>query len=138
MNRQGIGMQDEVGRNKLDQLKQAAGRLRQGTDDPALQEEYKLDVMIQRFELAYDLAWKLLKHVLLEQGIRAISPLEVFREAFPFGWLGEDPELWHKMIRDRNDTTHTYHPKHAAYICDNIRLDYLPALERLCAKLELQ
>ena len=43
--------------------------------------EFLRDSVIQRFEFCWELAWKVLRLKLLEEGIEALTPREVFREA---------------------------------------------------------
>jgi O-phosphoseryl-tRNA(Cys) synthetase len=41
-----------------------------------------------RFELTFEVAWKLCQRLVREQGLEANSPRQAFQQAF-FGWTGE-------------------------------------------------
>lgn len=71
------------------------------------------DSAIKRFEVVFDLSWKVIKAFLEEQkGISCFSPKDCFREAFKQGLIDYD-ELWLKMTDWRNLTVHTYSEKFA-------------------------
>lgn len=64
--------------------------------------------MIQRFEFAFELAWKCTKALLEYEGFQDLhSPRSVFQEAFA-GALIIDEEMWLKMLKDRNLTSQIY------------------------------
>lgn len=71
------------------------------------------DSAIKRFELTFDLSWKLIKAFLEEEkGIKCLSPKDCFREAYRQGVIDYD-ELWIKMTDLRNAAVHTYNEKFA-------------------------
>lgn len=61
----------------------------------------------QAFEYCYELAWKLMKRVLEDQGLKSGSPKDSFRKAFEIGLIA-DPEAWFDFQDARNLTVHTY------------------------------
>lgn len=63
--------------------------------------------VIKSFEFCYELSWKLLKKVLLNQGVDLGSPKDCFREA-AINKLIRDPVIWFKFLDMRNRTVHTY------------------------------
>jgi nucleotidyltransferase substrate binding protein (TIGR01987 family) len=65
------------------------------------------DSAIKRFELTFELAWKVIKNYLSNEGIIVKSPKEAFSEAFKQGILEDDP-IWIEIIQTRNLTVHTY------------------------------
>jgi len=66
------------------------------------------DAAIKRFELTFELAWKLIKAFLEEHhNMRCASPQSCFREAFSQGLINYD-EMWIKMAEWRNLAVHTY------------------------------
>ena len=66
------------------------------------------DSAIQRFEIAFDVAWKALREKLrADFGMDAASPKKCFQEAFKQGILANDT-LWLDMTDMRNETTHAY------------------------------
>jgi nucleotidyltransferase substrate binding protein (TIGR01987 family) len=65
------------------------------------------DGIIQRFEYSFELAWKVGKIFLADQGIAATTPKLVIRELAKRGFLDE-PELWLECLEARNKTSHIY------------------------------
>lgn len=78
-----------------------------------------IDAVIQRFEFCYELFWKTLKKLLLEENIDAPSPKQVLQQAYALGWI-KNEELWLQMSQDRNLTSHTYQEKLALEIYQQI------------------
>lgn len=71
------------------------------------------DSAIQRFEIAFDLAWKTLREKLrTTYGIDAPSPKKCFQEAFKQGII-DDGTIWIDMTDMRNETTHAYNENFA-------------------------
>lgn len=65
------------------------------------------DSAILRFELAYEVVWKLLQRLIRIQGLEAAGPRQVFGEAFKLGWIG-DETAWFDIITARNLAVHVY------------------------------
>ena len=65
------------------------------------------DSAILRFELAYEVAWKLLQRMARLQGLEAAGPRETFSQAFKLGWL-DDETAWFDIITARNLAMHVY------------------------------
>lgn len=89
----------------LEDLTQATTRLEEALQEPFSQ--LIQDATIQRFEFTFELAWKLLKTVLADQGIETNSPKQTIREAGKEG-LVDDIEAWISFTNARNLTAHTY------------------------------
>ena len=70
-------------------------------------DEFVRDAVIQRFKFCYELAWKMLKLRLEQEGIDAHTPRQALREALQAG-LVDDGNLWSEIQRYRNLTSHTY------------------------------
>ncbi len=71
------------------------------------------DSAIKRFEMTFDLSWKVAKTFLEERkGIQCPSPKECFRAAYEQGIIEYD-ELWLTMTDWRNEAVHTYSEKFA-------------------------
>lgn len=87
-----------------------------------------LDGTIQRFEFAYELAWKLMQAYLRVQGIEAASPRAAIKEAFRVGWL-PDGDGWIDMLGDRNKTSHLYDEAAAQTIYDKIKQQHIGRLQ---------
>jgi nucleotidyltransferase substrate binding protein (TIGR01987 family) len=68
------------------------------------------DSIIQRFEYTYELAWKMLKRYLAQEGVSEVttfSQRDLYREAAARGLL-EDPVVWFGYQKARTETSHTY------------------------------
>ena len=72
--------------------------------------EFTRDATIQRFEFCYELAWKLLKTRLQQEGIEALTPRQALREALQAEWL-DNGNIWSEIQRYRNLTSHTYNER---------------------------
>ena len=83
--------------------------------------------LIQFFEMSFELAWKVLKDYLEEEGFRVISPRDTVKQAFQAG-LVVDGHIWMEALKDRNLTVHTYEEKIAIAVEKRIRDAYFPAL----------
>jgi nucleotidyltransferase substrate binding protein (TIGR01987 family) len=70
-------------------------------------DEFLRDAAIQRFEFCYELAWKMLKIRLEQEGITARTPRQALQEALQAGLI-DDGNLWSEIQRYRNLTSHTY------------------------------
>ena len=65
------------------------------------------DSAIQRFEMCWELAWKVLRLRLAREGIEALTPRQVFQEALQAGLIS-DGNAWSALQKKRNETSHTY------------------------------
>ena len=65
------------------------------------------DSAILRFELAYEVCWKLLQVSVREEGLESNGPRQAFANAYRLGWIADEHQ-WDKIIKDRNLATHTY------------------------------
>lgn len=88
--------------------------------------------IIQFFEMAFELSWKLLKDYQVAEGFQINSPLGAIKQAFQSGLI-EQGHAWIQALEDRNLTTHTYNETTAQLVEDKIRQDYFVLLEQLHA-----
>ena len=88
--------------------------------------------VIQRFAFRFELAWKLLKDRMEGEGLLLdwISPKSVIRLAHENKFLKE-PEIWLRMVGDRNLMSHTYDVSKFEAIIETIRESYLSCFEAL-------
>lgn len=92
--------------------------------------------LIQSFEYTHELAWNTLKDFLKNSGNMTIfDSKDATREAFKRGLIDKG-ETWMLMIRDRNQTSHTYNPETAKAIVANIRERFFPLFVALENKLQ--
>lgn len=102
----------------LAKLRQAINRLKEALDEKK-DNLVIIDGTIQRFEFVFEQCWKTLQQALSIEGIEARTPREVIQKAYQAGWL-QDESLWLKMLKDRNETSHTYDEDIARRIFSNI------------------
>lgn len=120
-------MSDSEDARALATLGRALDRLREALAEPE-ENPLAIDGTIQRFEFAIELFWKALRRLLAREGVTATTPREALQEAFRAGWLS-DETAWIQMLRDRNETSHTYNEATARRIYRNIRSAF-PEMER--------
>ena len=77
-------------RQRLESLQRALGQLKAALaahlDDPA--NEVIGMAVIKAYEFSFELSWKTLKDLLAYEGIDALLPREVLRQAFAYGLVG--------------------------------------------------
>ncbi|RKI40407.1 toxin-antitoxin system antitoxin subunit [bacterium D16-51] len=82
----------------------AKSRLKNPEDDMVL------EATVHRFNLSFDLSWKVMKDILTEHmGVLDFatgSPRETLQTAFANGIINDD--VWLKMMRTRNKLAHDY------------------------------
>ena len=83
--------------------------------------------LIQFYEMSFELAWKLMKDYLEEEGFTVKSPRQAIKQAFQSGLL-KDGQVWIDALGDRNLTAHTYNESIALKVTAQIRTHYYPAL----------
>ena len=95
------------------------------------------DACLQRFEFSYELLWKTLKIFLEEiHGVRAVSPRQVFKEAFALSII-DDELTFVEMIESRNTLSHTYNEEQATKIYVKCAA-YLEAMKNVLVQLNKQ
>ena len=75
-----------------------------------LENEFIISGIIDKFFIQFELGWKVMKALLLYEGDsvgQTGSPRDVIKEAYRY-FEFMDEEVWLKMLRERNDTTHIY------------------------------
>ncbi len=99
-------------------------------NDMATLSQLEKEGIIQRFEYTFELAWKVLKDKMENDGIilDQISPKAVIRQAFAAKYIN-NPDTWLKMIGDRYLMSHTYDFIKFEAVIQSIAADYLPMLE---------
>ena len=87
--------------------------------------------MIQLFEMSVELAWKMLKDFLEEQGFQDVkSPKASIKKAFEIGIIAQGHE-WMRLLEDRNLTVHTYDETKTDEVYQLIEKKYFPMLKEL-------
>ena len=91
--------------------------------------------IIQLFEVAFELSWKVMKDYLEAEELRVNSPREVIKTAFHINLI-ENGHVWIDALSDRNLTVHTYDEAIAKKMVQAIATSYFPELEKLYARLK--
>ena len=123
-------------KQRFSNYKKALAQLTKFIDEDELNELEKQG-LIKAFEYTHELAWNLLKDYLQDQGIQNITgSKDSVREAFKVGLI-EDGESWMDMIKDRNQTVHTYNESTAEAIATNIQTRFFALFVTLCEKMQV-
>ncbi|MGC9101200.1 MAG: HI0074 family nucleotidyltransferase substrate-binding subunit [Caldisericum sp.] len=93
-------------------------------------DDLDIDGAIKRFELTYELSWKVIKLYLEDLGIICKSPRECFKQAKVNGLI-DNEELWMEMIETRNRLVHEYSAEFSREIFEEIKTKYVKILEDL-------
>ena len=89
--------------------------------------------LINKFNLQFELSWKLLKRLLEYEGATLAasgSPRAILKEAYRF-YDFIDEAAWLDMLRDRNTNVHIYDNKLAQDLIQRILDVYIPAFSQL-------
>ena len=121
--------QDILWKQRYQQFSRAFSLLRDAmaVDSPPVLERAGI---IQFFEMAFELSWKLLKDYLEAEGYNVRSPREAIKQAFQIGLI-ENGHEWMAALSDRNLTTYTYNEATAQVVEKKIRDSYYPLLQQL-------
>lgn len=119
---------------KFEKFKKALFSLEAVYTQPISLDRLSIDATIQRFAFTFELAWKFLKEFFLERDLILNYPKEILQEAFVVNLI-DNEEIWIKMLKDRNMTSHTYDEKLADEIHRRVQL-YVPELRKLCNRIE--
>ncbi|KAB2835995.1 MAG: DUF86 domain-containing protein [Candidatus Brocadia sp.] len=93
-------------------------------------DELDMDGTIKRFELCYELSWKLIKEYLADKGVIVKNPRDCFKEAFANNLINNE-DVWIKMLEDRNYLVHTYTFEESRKIFERIKDLYLSEFKHL-------
>lgn len=86
--------------------------------------------LIQFFEMAFELGWKLLKDYQEAEGVNIGSPRDAIKLAFQAKLIAAGHD-WIEALDDRHLTTHTYNEQTALEVEQKIRQTYYPFLQTL-------
>lgn len=98
--------------------------------------DFVLSATAQTFNLTFDLAWKVMKDIILaDYGITDFatgSPRDTLRTAYSVGLIEDD--MWLKMLRVRNTLVHDYDGEVAKSSFYDITEQFYPLMLRFCDK----
>lgn len=120
--------QDRRYEKSFENLGNALSRLETVLNEPLDKNDYVLDATIHRFEFVIELYWKALKHLLAHSGRLTELPKQTLQEAYAANWLSNESE-WLNMLKDRNQTSHTYKHELALQVYDRIK-QYCPEMRK--------
>ena len=105
--------------NSLDALAEARQR--------DFSDSFVLSGTSAKFSITFDLAWKVMKDILIQYyaitGFVAGSPREVLREAFQADLIADD--AWMDMLKVRNELAHDYDCENVKTHCHTIVEKYI-------------
>lgn len=94
--------------------------------------------LIQAFEYTYELAWKTLQDFFKDRGYQeTVGPRLVIELAISTGVV-KNGDVWMRIFKHRNLSTHTYDEKTAQELIMSIRAEYVSAFKQLVDLLEKQ
>jgi nucleotidyltransferase substrate binding protein (TIGR01987 family) len=96
-------------------------------------DEFMRDAVIQRLKVAYELAWKMLKLRLEQEGVAAGTPRQVLQAALQAGFIS-DGNTWIELQANRNLTTHTYDEALAQRVYEFVQREGLALFEQLARR----
>lgn len=95
--------------------------------------DFVLEGTVLNFNLTFDIAWKVMKDILVKQlGVLDFamgSPRETLQQAFANGII--DNDQWMQMLRSRNQLAHDYDGTFAMEKFQDIIEVYYPLFEKL-------
>ena len=95
--------------------------------------DFVLDGTVLNFNLTFDIAWKVMKDILIKKleilDFAVGSPRETLQQAFTNRIIADD--LWMQMLRVRNQLAHDYDGTFAAEKFQDIIKVYYPLFEEL-------
>ena len=100
-------------------------------------EAIAIDATIKRFELCYELSWKLIKAYLAYSGIIVNNPRDSFKMGFQNNLI-DDESTWIQMIEDRNVLVHTYNFDRSREIFEHIKQSYINSFEYLLKTIKME
>lgn len=122
--------------NSLEKCEKAFSKLSEFLAEKNMTEATKAGV-IQAFEYTYEVFWKHFQKVATAQGLETPnSPRQAFVCAFSLGLI-EDEKAWIAMMRDRNETSHTYNEDVAEHIFQKIRDVYKEQFGKVLLKMKV-
>ena len=116
----------EIVKRYFTDYEKALRNLKEGVE--ITQTDIEIDGAIKRFELCYELVWKLIKEYLADVSIVCKSSHDTFREAHRNGII-EDEYIC------RNTLVHTYEMEKAREIFERIKEEYITCLQEVYEKI---
>ena len=116
---------------QYEDLQKAFGRLKEAVILPS-DVTINQDSTIQRFEFTFELAWKLMQSIEVENNINVYGVKTIIREAAKLGLI-DDPVKWFDFLKDRNLSIHTYKEELAQKVYQSAK-EFIPFVDKLILK----
>lgn len=114
----------------LDSLREAKNR--------DLSDSFVLSGTVQKFNLTFDISWKVMKDIVVNYHKKTDfalgSPREVLRAANSVGLIYDD--IWMEMLSDRNDLAHDYDGTFAETCVNKIVNLYIEILDKFAERIQ--
>ena len=121
---------DEKCRKRFDSYKKSLASLAEARERD-MRDSFVLSGTSVKFSITFDLAWKVMKDILVQHyaiiDFVAGSPREVLRAAFRAKLI--DDEIWMEMLKVRNQLAHDYDGQIVEKYCEDIVKVYIGRLE---------
>ena len=121
---------DEKCRKRFDSYKKSLASLAEARERD-MRDSFVLSGTSAKFSITFDLAWKVMKDILVQHyaiiDFVAGSPREVLRGAFRAKLI--DDEIWMEMLKVRNQLAHDYDGQIVEKYCEDIVKVYIGRLE---------
>lgn len=124
-------------RKRFDSYKKSLASLAKARERD-MRDSFVLSGTSAKFSITFDLAWKVMKDILVQHyaiiDFVACSPREVLRAAFRAKLI--DDEVWMAMLKVRNQLAHDYDGQIVENYCEDIVKVYIGRLEKFRAVAE--